>query len=268
MKSNRVFVIALSAILLGFVVLLAASQMGWFKDKPLAAPNLDFSDPAKPDRVVEHKPLADALGVSEQDMVEVGGIKRPKRDLAKDTADLIAARKKYQALVPNPGRAPYVPADTNAHTAKLSEELKASIGKSPAKSTYYGAEPFDRDAYVKDPAAYLTLTRPARVFQSAQPSEDVDPISSNTEFYQEILQGESVVLEVKAEPKMPVTFHTQQLGEFDNRLKTITVEASEEGIARASYRAVSGVAGLINVMAASPVNSGQLKYIINVNLPE
>ena len=112
------------------------------------------------------------------------------------------------------------------------------------------------------------MTRPARVFQSAQPSEDVDPISSNTEFYQEILQGESVVLEVKAEPKMPVTFHTQQLGEFDNRLKTITVEASEEGIARASYRAVSGVAGLINVMAASPVNSGQLKYIINVNLPE
>jgi hypothetical protein len=121
---------------------------------------------------------------------------------------------------------------------------------------------------LSNPEAYTVLTRPARVFQSAQPGEGVKPIRSETEFYQEILQGESVRIKVFAEPRMPVTFHTQQLGEFDNRLKTITVAASEEGVAEVTYRAVSGVQGLINVMAASPANSGQLKYLINVNLPE
>ncbi len=268
MKSNTLFIVMVVGIVACGIVVMVGIRQGWFDSEPVAVPKFNLpQDQPVAERKTDHKSLSDALGVSEDDMIEVGGIKRPKRDVLEDENDLVAARKRYQAQIPNPGNAPVIPVDANPQVAKLAEEL-ATRGKSPAKSTYFGAEPFDREEYLKNPGAYNILTRPARVFQSAQPSEKVKRIQSETEFYQEILQGESVLITVKAEPDMPVTFHTQQLGEFDNRLKTITVAASKDGIAKVTYRAVAGVNGLVNVMAASPANSGQLKYLINVNLPE
>ncbi len=94
------------------------------------------------------------------------------------------------------------------------------------------------------------------------------PIATTSEVFQNILQGEKVILEVKAEPGAPVTFYTPQVGEFENRLTTQSVAANEKGVAKTVYTATAGTKGLVNVLAASPVNSGQLRFKINVSLPE
>ena len=78
---------------------------------------------------------------------------------------------------------------------------------------------------------------------------------------------EKVLLEAKAEPGAPVTFYTPQVVEFSNRLTTQSVEAAEDGIARATFTATAGTQGLVDILAASPLNSGQLRYRVRVSLP-
>lgn len=264
---NRLVPFSLFGLIVLLLGVIAAIQLGVFQTrKPVAKP--EGSKPTEIDkgREIIHKPLAESLGIKKGDMELYGDVLRPSRDLQADRVEPVAAREAYLKQVRNPGRAPFIPLDTSPQVAALAKELDTNIGKSPAKSTYYGAEPFEREEYLKDPRAYLDLVRPARVFQSAQPGPNVPRLASQTEFFQEIIQGESVLLEVKVEPGLPVTFHAP-LGEFDNRLKTITVAASEDGVAKVKYHAVSGVQGMMNIMAASPVHSGQLKFLVNVNLP-
>ena len=77
-----------------------------------------------------------------------------------------------------------------------------------------------------------------------------------------------MVLKVNAEAGLPVTFYTPDGGEFDNRLKTVTVAANDEGVAETIYSAVTGTAGIVDILAASPAHSGQVRFAVKVELPD
>lgn len=135
-------------------------------------------------------------------------------------------------------------------------------------SALFEPEPFDREAYEQDPESWLNEIRPGRVFQPAQPGEDVVLIAGRSPVFQQVLQGERVNLEVEIEPGAPVTFYTPQVGEFPNRLTTHSVAADDQGIARTTYLAGPGTLGVIDIMAASPVHSGQVRFKVRVSLPD
>jgi hypothetical protein len=84
-----------------------------------------------------------------------------------------------------------------------------------------------------------------------------------------LLQGEVALLQVKSIPNMPVTFTSFDLGRFqESQLTTVTVESDDNGIAKASLESPKGTAGDINVLVASPVVTGQVKFLVNVSLPQ
>ena len=222
----------------------------------------DSSDVAR----AQHPPLSEALGVGESDFVEVGGVNRPKRDVAfaESAAEPVVSEK---SVLRHPGKVPAVAKDANPDVAALHAELAKEKPSPAAISNLFVPEPFDARAYATDRESWLKEIRPGRVFQSAQPGPEVVPIKSSSNAFQNVVQGEKVILEVQAEPGAPVTFYTPQVGEFSNRLTTQSVAAAEDGIARATYTATSGTQGLVDILAASPIHSGQLRYRVRVSLP-
>ncbi len=75
MKSNHVFLLVVVAIAIGGLVLLRGIQQGWFESEPDVIANVipqpKSQTPSAP--IVKPKPLTEVLGVSEEDMVDVGG---------------------------------------------------------------------------------------------------------------------------------------------------------------------------------------------------
>ena len=76
----------------------------------------------------------------------------------------------------------------------------------------------------------------------------------------QLVQGESIRLQVKTEPGMPATFTSFDLGAFDNSLSSITVKANEDGVATAAFHATTGTLGEVNLVAASPVASERVNF--------
>jgi len=72
---------------------------------------------------------------------------------------------------------------------------------------------------------------------------------------------------VRATPGAPVTFTSFDLGQFENQLTSITVRADDKGIATARFIGSPGTINDVNILVASPVNSGQAKFAVNVVLP-
>jgi hypothetical protein len=282
--SNRKFVLLVSVLLLSGVAVILLPQTGWL-DRPARPPlepvaRSNSQSPNKPR--VEAPSLSKALGVAEEDLVEVGGIKRPKRDIAfvnsarQQGVDGIDAAVEAESkpdeftksLFRHPGSAPPVPADANPQVAGLYASLTDPEGPRAARSALFEPEPFDLEAYQKDPSAWLNQIRPGRVFEPAKPREGVGPIKNQSPIFHHIVQGERVNLAVKVSPGMPVTFYTPKVGEFPNRLTTHSVAADAEGIARTVYLAGPGTKGMVEIMAASPVHSGVLRYKVRVSLPD
>ena len=257
-------------ILVCIAVVLGANLIRQQQDaQPLIVPDIVSADAVEIRQPVVSPSLSEALGISEEDMVEVGGVMRPKREVASLDAkiDLDGVRSRYLDARKKVGYAPPFTAADSEAAAQLQKNLSDDSVRPMAISALFKPEPFDRKEYLADKEAYLKLTRPGRVFESLEPGKEVPSISAAGLSYYEVLQGESAILRVNSEPGMPVTFHTPQLGEFSNRLKTITVAASDEGIAEVKYHAVSGARGVVSVLAASPVRSGQLELIVDVKLP-
>ena len=224
MKSKWFWIFAVVACLLLLVVAIAGVLRQRQDAQQLVGPVVDTGieeDTVEAPAVVAPPSLSKALGLQEEDMVEVGGVKRPKRDVAEvKKYDSIAVRDKYLASLPKVGTAPTVSKTDSPAAAKLLEEAAEKNGEHRYRSTSSKVAPFDREAFLAAPEEYLVKTRPGRIRQTRSPSPDVVPLRAQSGQYFQVLQGESVFLSAKAEPGMPVTFHTQQLGEFDNRLKT------------------------------------------------
>ncbi len=273
-KANRGFLCLVLVLVAAGILATAGIQQGWFDRGPVALPNIERQTDAEKELAamapqVTRQPLSAALGVAEQDMVEVGGVQRPKRDLdfaAK--SDEAVSDEPTKSLFPHAGNAPAIPKDANVQVAGLYEELAQVEPPLAARSSLFPPEPFDQVAYDADKQAWLDKIRPGRAFEPAQPGPDVVPIATPSQAFQNVVQGDKVILEAKVSPGSMVTFYTPAVGEFDNRLTTHSVAADDAGIAKTVYTAGPGTLGLIDIVAASPVHSGQLRFKVRVSLPE
>jgi hypothetical protein len=244
-------------------------NQGWFnspnRPQTVTAQTVNVeADPTKARRRLEK-----SLGVSAGELVEVGGVLRPKRDLQFDQAGVEKLPDDQAAVesLPNPGRAIQLVGNENPQVRQVFEEAQSPDTPLPNRMTRFQPEPFDRAAYNRDPEAYLNKVVPGRIFQTAQPGPDVTPIAAASRLYHRVIQGEAVTLEVHVDPLQPVSWHTQAAGEFDSRLTTYTTAADENGVARARYLATTGTMGLVNIIASSPVHSEQIEFVVNVTLP-
>ena len=273
--SNRNFAIACIVVIGVASALLYANRRGWLARLPIA--EVAERDPAvgESSQGVESKSgrsrlgqseRAIALGVSDDELIEVGGVMRPERDLGYTNEGDAHSEVAYQPW-PHPGRAKSVSADSNEQVAGLIRELAMKNGPAAAKSALFAPEAFDLPTYLTDPNAYLEKIRPGRVFDPAQEGTRVTRLASDTQRYQKVIQGETVWLRIKAEPEMPVSFSTTQVGKFENQLPAITVAADASGVASVQFTPGSGSLGLNDILVASPVHTGQLRFLVDVLLP-
>jgi hypothetical protein len=153
--------------------------------------------------------------------------------------------------------------DSNPMTQSIAEAIDTETH--PERLTpMIGPEPFDVARYQANEQTYLNTVEPGRVWQVAQPGENVPRIVSASAPTHYIAPGETVVLRLNVPAGMPATFTSFDLGAFENLLTTITVKADAKGVAQAAFTASSGTIGTVNILAASPVTSGQMRYIVYV----
>lgn len=203
-------------------------------------------------------------------VVNVGGVRRPATDVRLRGGSGTAKggqTAEPEAEFSNVGRTPAIPTDANPMVASVAEAFKT--GKHPERLTsMISPEAFDKAAFEADPEAYLNVVEPGRVWQPAQPGPNVSRLQAVSPRYLEMVQGETVSLKTKAIPGAPVTFTSFDLGAFQNRLTSITVQADDTGTATARFTGTPGTYNDVNIVAASPLTSGQAKFVVNILLPQ
>lgn len=231
-------------------------------------------------REQQRKPVSTSGGATRGNLKQgeewVGGIKRPKSDLVPvvNVVEPAKSHKKPDDSGYDYGTTPPVKPDANPQVASVYRRIvnrKADpLAYGRAVSVMARPEPFDAKRYKSDQAyhdTYLNSPEPGRVYAPAQPGHDVPRLQRVGPYYQEMVQGQTVTLSVHGVPGYPVTFTSFDLGRFSNQLTTITVEADTSGVAKAQFTAPPGTIADANIMAASPVTSGQVAFIVNSKLP-
>ncbi|QDT57271.1 hypothetical protein Pan44_53390 [Caulifigura coniformis] len=184
----------------------------------------------------------------------------PDGELIPTIPDNIA---KVSALI---GRTPFIPKDANPMVRSVVEAIETQ--KYPERlHSLIAPKPFDEAAYKTDPQAYLNIVEPGRVFQPAQPGPGVSRLKTLSPSSIEVVQKETISLKVKALPNAPVTFTSFDLGAFQNQLTSITVAADADGVAVARFTGTPGSVNTVNILAASPTSSGNLKFRVTVIVP-
>lgn len=201
--------------------------------------------------------------------VMVGGVRRKASDVRKPpkASDTIPVDKEHpDPTIQGYGKTPAVKPDANPNVKSVVEAIKGN--KFPERLTpMVLPKPFDPEAFDKDPQAYLDVVEPGRAFAPAQPGKGVSKIKALSPYFQKVEQGGSVKLKTTGKPGMPVTFTSLDLGQFSNQLTSVTVLVNEKGIAEAEFFATPGTIADARIIAASPVTSGQSRFIVNIHLP-
>lgn len=253
-SSRRPLVISLLCV--GAVGIAVAS---WyvFRSRPEAP--LDVAD-----ATTARQSTRDDVG-ADPGYVMVGGVRRKVTDV-KPTERVGLEEDTELDQMLDPGNSPAVPADANPQTRSVAEALRTR--KHPERlSPMIPPKPFDAEAFQANPQAYLDVVEPGRVFQVAQPGPGVPPLRRLSPGYQGVTQGDTVMLRVKTTPGSPVSYTAFDLGAFENRLTSISVQADEQGIAQAEFRATPGTVEDVHILAGSPGASGQVRFTVNVQLP-
>lgn len=201
----------------------------------------------------------------------VGGVRRPLSDFGGESSP----KATWTDISGGYGAVPKVPIDANPQVAAVAKVIlnRKEDPKKYASAVSVLGKPtvFEADRYRDDNQyrkKYLETVEPSRAFNPAQPGDGVARLGSLSPREQDLVQGEKVFLRISAAPKSPVSFTTTDLGFFDNQLTSITVESDESGVAEVSFLATTGVIGRSNVIVASPQSSGQVRFAVNVILPE
>lgn len=209
------------------------------------------------------QPQAGADLEADPEYIIVGGVRRKATDV--NAARAVASANNQPRV--DVGTAQPVSVGVNPQVESVVEAIRT--GEHPERlSPLLRPEPFDRDAFTKDPQAYLDTVEPGRVFQTAQPGPGVEVLRQLSPRHITIKQGESVTLRVQAVPDAPVTFKSFDLGRFENDLTTISVQANEEGIAEAEFLGSPGTYNNVNILAGSPLTAGQVKFVVFVEVPK
>lgn len=164
------------------------------------------------------------------------------------------------------GRFPLIRKDANLQVTSVAEALHG--GKHPERlSPLISPAKYDPVTFQQDPKSYLNTVEPGRVWQVAQPGANVKAIKSLTPYFTEAEQGQAVALKVKANPGAPVTYTAFDGGAFQNLLTSITVQADADGVASAQFTGTTGVVYDVDILVGSPLNSGQVSFVVNVLPP-
>lgn len=207
--------------------------------------------------------------------VEIGGIRRPSADIAAtgvaSSKELETARRVSQSgelhtqqvsglVAP---RSISITRETNAAAAALIDAYANGTNPERLTPTVLPAA-FEPQSYESNPSVYLDSAEPGRVWQTAQPGPGVTPLRRRGDASLKMRQFESVRLAVRAKPGVPVSFTAFDGGVFDNSLPMISIAADSDGTATAVYTAASGVVEEVKILAGSPLHSGHVEFIVNV----
>jgi len=250
----------LSVGIVGVLFAGIAYKQGWFSGRP-GVQNADGKSGNRIDSAT-----AQTQGPAPKGFQWVGGVLRPIGDV-EVKEPLKVPEIGEQSIGKRMGRSPHLDPKTNAETSSVAEAL-ADPKKFPERlSPAFPAKPFDLATFQADPQKYLETVEPGRIWQSLPKADGVTPITRQSPLYQTLIQGESVTLRVKVNPRDVVTFHSFDLGHFDSQLTTESVQAGEDGIATVNFTASGGTFGELNILAASPQTSGQVNFVVKVGLP-
>ena len=154
---------------------------------------------------------------------------------------------------------------SSAQAESVLEALKTRTHPERLSLMHPPEKPFDKAAFEADPAAYLNVVEPGRVFQTEQPSKEVPALTVVGSAYKRAVQGDSVVLTVKGVALAPVTFTSTDMGAFaENKLNSVTVRADDQGVAKVTFVAASGALNDVNIMVGSPLASGQAQFKVDI----
>lgn len=127
---------------------------------------------------------------------------------------------------------------------------------------------FDKAAFNSNPQAYLDVVEPGRVFQTATPGKGVTQLRAKGSLLVKMTGGGNTELAVVGIPGGPVTFTAFDGGVFQNRLNSVTVLGDEKGEARVTYTATRGTIDNVRVFAGSPMASGEVHFLLNVEVAQ
>ncbi len=199
---------------------------------------------------------------ADPEYIIVGGVRRKATDVKR------VKRAKSESPRPmlDTGRTEPVAFNANANTKSIQEALETKQYPERLSSKIH-PKPFDTEQYRRDPQAYLNVVEPGRVWQSAQPGPGVEVLKQLSPRFTRIQQTESTKLRVQAVANAPVTFTSFDLGKFQNQLTSVTVAANDEGIAEAEFFGRKGTYNNVNILAASPMTTGQVKFGVFIEVP-
>lgn len=209
--------------------------------------------------------------------VVVSGVRRPKAEYqaSRDDAALLerirtegraGERVVFNVADRVATNVPRLTKETNINVRNAIEAIEQ--GNHPERLTATAAPaPFDLEAFEQNPSAYLDVVEPGRIWQPADPGPGVRPIMTRSSQSPTLRQNESVRLSVAVPPGAPVTFTSFDLGVFGNQLPSVTVVADDKGLAIATFTATPGTIADVNILAASPLSSGQAQFIVHVLPP-
>jgi len=179
---------------------------------------------------------------------------------------LAHAENERIALEEGPGKTPAITKEQIAESKQLQSVIEAT--KDPKRfgsrlSPLVKAAPFDKNRFKSDKAykeEYLNSAEPARVYQVDDKSKF--QLKRKSPYYQEVVQGESVFISVEAEPNMPVSITSFDLGKFANHLTYQTVLADASGTATFEFFGMPGTFNNSNILVSSPTSRGQAKFVV------
>ncbi len=176
-----------------------------------------------------------------------------------------AVQEADASVTPNDpvGRVQPVAEHTNAQVDSVIEAERTG-GHPERLSALIAPQPFNREAFLRDPKAYLEVVEPARVFQSASPAPDVPVLQRLGPTAFQMRQDGEIILRVRTQASYPVTFTSFDLGHFENQLATQTVQSDEHGGASVRFFAGPGTINAVHILAGSPGASGQVQFRVDV----
>jgi hypothetical protein len=200
-----------------------------------------------------------------------GGVEQPAAFIASTTSDAtrVTAALAQTPRRPTPVLSPdqrvaQVPLDAAAQVASVRDAQ--AQGRLERLSVNARPTPFDLAAYVRDPASYLNVIEPCRIYQTGDPATAeplVSPDGRNAVVLTVVpLAGHA--LQVLTWPGYPATFTSLDRGAFQNGLTSITVQADTDGVATAQFTATAGTMEWVRILAASPQAAGNVTFHIYI----
>ena len=179
---------------------------------------------------------------------------------------LAFAEHERLALEVGPGKTPAITKKQIEESPQLQSAIKGI--ENPEEfgsrlSPLIKAAKFDKQRFQNDKVyreEYLPTAEPDRVHQLDDNSNY--KLKRKSPYYQEVLQGKSVFISVEAEPNMPVSITSFDLGKFGNHLTYQTILSDSSGLATFEFFGMPGTFNDTNILVSSPTSKGQARFAV------